>query len=104
MKILTITLILALAALCSCAYLNTPTPYQRMSGLEGGYWDVHIADDIYMIKFTGNLDTPRHTIKAHFARRASEVCSENGYNDFVFFNQPPDVLENVYWSKVRCIM
>ena len=103
MKIIKITMILALAALCSCAYYNAPTPYQRVTGLEGGYWDVHIADDIYMVKFAGNLDTSRDTIRANFARRAFEVCSENGYNDFEFFSKPPDVHENVYWSKIRCV-
>ena len=102
MKIIRITVFLALAVLCSCMYLKDPTPYQRATGLEGGYWDVHIADDIYMVKFAGNLDTDRNTIKAFFYRRAEEVCAEHGYNDFEFFSRPPDVLENVYWSKIRC--
>lgn len=104
MKILKITMFLALATLCSCMYFKQdPTPYQRAAGLEGGYWDVHVADDIYMVKFAGNLDTDRSTIKAHFYRRALEVCTEKGFNNFEFFSQPPDVLENVYWSKIRCI-
>ena len=103
MKAIIVAMILALAALTSCAYLSSPTPYQRAQGLEGGYWDVHIADDIYMVKFAGNFETPRHTIKAYFYRRSQEVCAEHGYRDFEFFSQPPDVLENVYWSKIRCV-
>ena len=104
MKILRIFLLLAMVLmLCACYMKQAPTPYQRVSGLEGGYWDVHVADDVYMVKFTGNLDTERNIIKAHFARRAEEVCIQNGYRDFEFFSKPPDVLENVYWSKIRCI-
>lgn len=105
MKILRILMVFALAILCSCVYMSQdPTPYKRMSGLQGGYWDVHIADDIYMVKFAGNLDTDRQIVKENLVRRAQEVCVENGFSDFEFFSRPPDVLENVMWSKIRCLL
>ena len=104
-KVLRILAIMGMgAALISC-YLakGEPTPYPPASKGEGGYIDWHVAGDIYQVQFVGNLDTSRETIKEYWNRRAREVCIENGYTDFKPLGFTPDVAEQSFSAKIRCV-
>ena len=56
----------------SCA-----TPYQKQ-GFTGGYTEYQISEDIYKVKFRGNILVDLDTTKRYALVRAAEITIENG--------------------------
>lgn len=104
-KGLKILIIIAASAVFISCYLakGDPTPYQPFGVAEGGYADWHVAGDIYHVEFAGNLDTSHETIIEYWNRRAKELCVENGYTDFKQLGFKPDIAEQTYSAKIRCL-
>ena len=66
------TVLLLVAGICiACA-----TPYQP-KGFTGGYEDVYLGNDEYMISVEGNGFTGAGTVYSYFHRRAAEIVAEN---------------------------
>ncbi len=65
-------LIIVALLTASCA----PTTYER------SYQDGHIKGNIYYVEVRTNGYTSQVTAAQYFHRRAQEICSENGYQDY----------------------
>ncbi len=104
-KILRILVVMAIGTVFISCYLakGDPTPYQPVGEGNEGYIDWHVSGDIYQVQFVGNLDTTHETIKEYWSRRAKELCIENGYTDFKPLGFTPDVAEQSYSAKIKCI-
>lgn len=57
------------------------TPYQP-KGFRGGYEEVEVGTNKYMVSFTGNGNTSAITVQQYGLRRARELCNEKGFSDF----------------------
>ncbi len=72
-------LLIAVASLSGCA----ATPYQP-ADWHGGYEDVRIAPDQFLIEVRGNGFTTELTLIGHFHRRADELCRAAGFAHYRF--------------------
>jgi predicted RNA-binding protein with PIN domain len=94
MRILLVLMFVSLLIIsCSLepAWLRVPTPYGRQGtiggdGVQQGYKDAHIRDNIYYVEVCCNYRTDRETAAQYFERRASELCTENGYQSSRTYN------------------
>jgi len=80
-----------LALLTGCA---TPTPYQPLgaggSRASGGYSNVRIAPNRYMVSFAGNSLTSRERVETYLLYRAAELTVEQGYDGFSIVERATD--------------
>ena len=73
------------------------TPYKKMSGDTCcGYRDQHLKNNLYMVTFSGSVQTDRATVTGYAYRRAEEVCKENGYRDYEVLNEVQSGNFNTY--------
>ena len=99
-----IIMVIAVALIACYLAKGDPTPYQpARESNDGGYIDWHVSGDIYQVQFAGNPYTSHETIKAYWARRARVLCIENGYTDFKPLGFTPDVAEQSYSAKIKCV-
>lgn len=90
MKVLSLSLTLALAALAACA--TTPTPYQPYvphgaKGIHGGYSEQRLAPDRYLVRFHGNSMTSRDRVEGYLLYRAAELTVQNGDDWFLVIDR-----------------
>ena len=73
----------AALALSACA---TATPYQPAVAARGGehygFTNEQIEGDRWRVEFSGNSDTPRHTVERYLLYRAAQLTIEQGYDWF----------------------
>ena len=79
MRALLLALLVGLPLLSGCA--NRPTPYTPQRGV-GGYSDFPVGEDMFSVKFEGNVELDIHTFRMHLLRRASELTLGH---DFAYF-------------------
>lgn len=58
------------------------TPYQP-SGVSGGFSEMALANDVYIVSFRGNGFTSSDLVNAYLLRRGAELTKEKGYKYFV---------------------
>src|SRR5579871_2950473 len=73
-KIITLALTLLLA---SCA-----TDYQPMNYFSGGYKEMRLSNDIYLVEYQSNEFTSKSTNTGHALRRAAELSKQHGCKYF----------------------
>ena len=80
-----------LALLVGCA---TPTPYQPLgaggSRASGGYSNVRIEPNRFMVSFAGNSLTSRARVETYLLYRAAELTVEQGYDGFAIVERVTD--------------
>jgi hypothetical protein len=79
---------LALPATVLSGCVNGPTPYQPYvaegaAGVHGGYSDVRISPDRYLVRFHGNDMTSRERVEGYLLYRAAELTVQNGFDWFM---------------------
>ncbi len=67
---------LIIFALLTTGCVHGPTPYEK------SYKDGYIKGNIYYVEVRTNASTSQVTAAQYFHRRAREICSENGYQDY----------------------
>lgn len=78
--------LITLLAISNCL-LGCATPYSP-KGFKGGYYDYPAGGkNRYVVGFSGNGYTDSSTVREYTHRRASEICSENGFNEYKLLNQ-----------------
>lgn len=77
-SILRLTLLLGMSEL----FIGCATPYQE-SGYAGGFEQTRIAEDAYVIRFSGNGFTSGKRAKDFAMLRAAEIGKKLGYSHFV---------------------
>lgn len=76
---------LSVGALTACA--TGPTPYQayvseRGPGVHGGFSEIRLAPDRFVVRFHGNELTSRERVEGYLLYRAAELTVQNGYDWF----------------------
>jgi hypothetical protein len=66
------------------------TPYQR-NGFGGGFSEMALANDAYMITFRGNGFTSAELVNAYLLRRGAELTKQKGYKYFIIMTGKQDV-------------
>lgn len=61
------------------------SPYQR-NGLGGGYTDLALNKDTYLVTFRGNGLTSSDVTQSYLLRRSAELTLSKGYKYFVIIN------------------
>jgi hypothetical protein len=61
------------------------TPYQS-GGFRGGYSDMALNQDTYIIGFRGNGYTSAETVQSYVLRRSAELTLQKGYKYFLIEN------------------
>jgi hypothetical protein len=77
---------------CGCV-----TPYQPM-GLEGGYSDVRLNKNTYLVRFKGNGFTDKYELGELILRRAADLTAQNGYRYFYINSGKQDVDSSVIYT------
>jgi hypothetical protein len=72
------------------------TPYQPQ-GLSGGYSEVRVADDTYLVRVSGNAYASEALLWSYLQRRAREICVEQGSSSWHLEN--PDSATVSYRSE-----
>jgi len=90
-----------LAAALLVSACTTPTPYQplaRGSQASGGYSEMRIEDNRWMVRFSGNSLTSRERVETYLLYRAAELTLQNGFDGFVMVHRDvdPNVRTTVY--------
>jgi hypothetical protein len=83
---------LAIAMMSGLSACATPTPYQpyraeMAGGVHGGYSDIRVAPDRFIVRFHGNSLTPRDQVESYMLYRAAEVTVQNGYDWFLIVDR-----------------
>ena len=78
---------LAALMLAACA---TPTPYQPLTGSDGGYLETRIEADRYRVEFEGNSLTDRETVEYGLLIRAAELTLQEGGSWFLVVERDTD--------------
>ncbi len=89
------TLILFSLFIVSCA-----TGYHS-HGLGGGYEDLKLTDDTYMVTFKGNGYTSQDRAFKYALRRCAELSKENGYNYFTVLNSSSALYQRQYITPIE---
>lgn len=71
------------------------TSYQP-SSFSGGYTDIALNKDTYLITFRGNGFTSSETTQGYALRRAAEIALNKGYNFFVVLNSGTNASRQTY--------
>lgn len=61
------------------------TPYQR-AGFGGGFQELALNEDTYIVSFAGNGFTSSDKVNAYLLRRGAELTIEKGYNYFIILD------------------
>jgi len=81
----TLILCFTLATLAGCS-----TPYQK-SGLGGGYTDMALNENTYLVSFRGNGLTTAGTVRKYLLRRSAELTLQKGYDYFIILHDNTSV-------------
>lgn len=57
-----------------------------------GYTDFPLGKDKYRVSYTGALGNSPSTVMKYTYQRAKEICSEQGFNDFISSNATSSAL------------
>lgn len=76
-------LVILIIGLTSCGVI--PTDYQP-AGIMGGYSELQISPDTYVVTFQGNQSTNADTVQTYALRRAAELTVQAGYKYFAIQN------------------
>lgn len=79
-------LVWALLALTGSMLAACATPYQSsiagVFGVAGGYSDEQLADGIWRVRFSGNVEATQETIQTYWLYRCAELALAKGYDGF----------------------
>ncbi len=73
-------------------FIGCETPYQAV-GVQGGYSDIQIAENIFKVSFRGNNITKIERVSDFALLRCAELSEQKGYSYFIIIN------ENSYSEK-----
>lgn len=90
-----ISKILMLVALTSCATL-----YQKEGFFTNGYSDLRSGQDIFVVTFRANEQTPAKKVKKYALRRAAELTRKHGYCYFVVLDEIGEG-KHLYYPSLR---
>ncbi|MCB0422228.1 MAG: hypothetical protein KDD61_14620 [Bdellovibrionales bacterium] len=62
------------------------TSYQK-EGLSGGYSDIEVGKNKFLVTFSGNGYTGRSRVQQFAFQRAKELCVEKGFKSFELVNR-----------------
>lgn len=65
----------------SMLLVNCATSYGP-DGWGGGYTDIPLGNDKYIVNFRGNGHTKASTVEKYAHQRAKELCKENGFSGY----------------------
>ena len=86
--------LVAAAGLALLAGCTTATPYQPLgagsSRASGGFSDVRIAPNRFLVSFAGNSLTSRERVETYLLYRAAELTVEQGYDGFSIVERATD--------------
>lgn len=88
--------LMLVSLLTSCA-----TPYQP-EGLRGGYSDVSVGSNKYLVSFRGNGYTGPTTVYQYALQRAKELCNEKGFTDFQILDKESVSQDYQYNGGTSC--
>ncbi len=95
-KILNLIIIVVMINVSGCS-----TPYKE-SGFMGGYTDSKIGEGQYLVTFTGNGYTSMGQAKQYALRRASEVCSNDGYSKYIIVDSKDQTVSRASPTSFNC--
>jgi hypothetical protein len=91
-----LVLLVSMAILTACA-----TPYQER-GISGGYSDVKVGKNRYIVSFQGNGFTSAELSRKYVFKRAKELCKDEGYTDFETLDGQEGEINQKLSSSVHC--
>ena len=91
----TLLLVLLAVTLSLAGCVNFPTPYKPQH--DGwGYSDFQVGEDMFSVKFEGNVELDIHAFRMHLLRRASELALGHGYAYFTILKTAHRSRPSVY--------
>lgn len=91
-KISALPLIVLLLNSCATGY--------HAEGFSGGYNQLRLSEDEYLVGFSGNAYTGMGKVHTFVMRRAAELTKEKGYKYFVVLNRSDQVDQSSYRTPI----